>query len=65
MTPGAAGVDHYWTEIVSKSVDLTALLNERWRAGWRLEHMTAVGWLLSPANSATQLVLVWVPRTDV
>jgi hypothetical protein len=60
-----APVEHYWAEYVPRSVDLTALLNERWRGGWRLEHVTSVSWSALFANSSTQLVLVWVPRTGV
>jgi hypothetical protein len=55
--------DHYFVEQVSaRRTDLNALINDRWRLGWKLEHMTSVSWGAFIAQSSTWLVLVWAPR---
>jgi hypothetical protein len=57
--------EHYWSEMVPRKTDLTALLNDRWRAGWSLEHMTSLSWGALIAQSSTMLVLVWARREAV
>lgn len=55
--------DHYYVEQVpARKNDLNALMNDRWRLGWKLEHMTSISWGALIAQSSTWLILVWAPR---